>query len=408
MWRDNERRPVSREQFALDGFDELSERIARVADDAGYVVVWDRTERETKNKLGRFDVSEENAWKYLDEPEVLDHDFGEPVLPEGGMGDAIIRWLQGLALGSMDGRDLGRFRVRVYGPKASAILDTASFSCRRLQEPTAPPGRPTLVDVIDGKPVWARPRRTAPDTNIPLVPVPSEWRPGRSFRHRSTFGGLVRQGTTAVRIFTDRRRPTSAARPSFPGSPLLAHDSSAIGSTTMVSWNRNEWDIDRSVQALGKLYERYAELVLGTMDRMQGIHTSMHGQLHDQLQASRAQVDTLVASILEARTNELEVAQDHQLAERADDARTALIREAITQISQAAQVMASGKGLPPELAEVVSLIAASPELMGTLTDPAVRALMRNPANLNGLAQMLKAAAAQPSPAPAPPPPQPAD
>lgn len=49
--------------------------------------------------------------------------------------------------------------------------------------------------------------------------------------------------------------------------------------------------------------------------------------------------------------------------------------------------------MPPELTDVLGAMAASPELMQTLNDPEVRALMKEPANLTALAAMLKNAAA---------------
>jgi len=46
------------------------------------------------------------------------------------------------------------------------------------------------------------------------------------------------------------------------------------------------------------------------------------------------------------------------------------------------------------MADVLGVIGTSHELVGVLNDPDVRALMREPDNLEGLAQMLEAAAEQ--------------
>ena len=46
------------------------------------------------------------------------------------------------------------------------------------------------------------------------------------------------------------------------------------------------------------------------------------------------------------------------------------------------------------MADVLAVLGNSPDLMGALNDPDVRALMQDPSNLSGLAQMLKAAGAQ--------------
>ena len=46
------------------------------------------------------------------------------------------------------------------------------------------------------------------------------------------------------------------------------------------------------------------------------------------------------------------------------------------------------------MADVLGVLGSSPELMGALNDPDVRALMQDPSNLSSLAQMLKAAGQQ--------------
>jgi len=71
-----------------------------------------------------------------------------------------------------------------------------------------------------------------------------------------------------------------------------------------------------------------------------------------------------------------------------------LAREALNQLGDAAKAFLTARGVSPGLADVLGVIGTSPELVGTLSDPDVRALMRDPDNLKSLAQMLKAAAAQ--------------
>jgi len=304
---------VSNDQFAFDQFDELEARLRRVAHDAAYAVVWDRTDREVDEKLGRFDFAPANVQINLAD-DVLDSGLREDAeLPPGAQSEALCRWLRGVALSNMEGADLRRFRVRVYGSKGSAILETGSYACRRVKAPFEFPVIPALRD---------------PD-----------------------------------------------------GKPLTYTQASERGAA-------------RGMEALAIYYAQWGQLLLGSVAQMQGINNQMHTQLYDQLRGARGQVDQLLASVLESRANEIELAQDHQLAQTADGARTALLKEAMDQLGQAARVMVAGKGVSPELTEVLGAISGSPELMATLTDPEVRKLMREPANLQGLAQMLKAAAAQ--------------
>jgi len=158
-----------------------------------------------------------------------------------------------------------------------------------------------------------------------------------------------------------------------------------------------------SLHALGELYTRFGTLVLGAVGNLQRIHESTTVQLHQQLQDSRAQTDMLVGSILEARAAELTVTAEQQAESHQTDARSALARDAIQQIGEAARVLLGQQGLSPETIELLQLLQTSPSLEATLKDPAVRALMQQPGQLDQLAALLKAAAQPPA---APPPPAP--
>ena len=165
-----------------------------------------------------------------------------------------------------------------------------------------------------------------------------------------------------------------------------------------------ELDLERSTQrgvaqgmeALGGYYAQWGQLVLGSINQLQGIHNRTTVRLHQQLQQSRNQVDLLVSSILEYRAKEASQVEVRQSEQRDTEARTALARDALHQIGEAARALLSTQELPPDLTEIVDALAQSPALLETLRQPAVRELMRDPAHLEQLASLLQAAAAQAS------------
>ena len=115
--------------------------------------------------------------------------------------------------------------------------------------------------------------------------------------------------------------------------------------------------------------------------------------LHRQVEESRGQVDELVAALIEFRTAQVTVVEERKAQTQANDARTELAKQALTQIGQAAQAFLVGRGIPPELTDVLGSISNSPELMAAMNDPEVRELMKDPNNLSALAGMLRHATA---------------
>ena len=184
--------------------------------------------------------------------------------------------------------------------------------------------------------------------------------------------------------------PPPPPKPPHPGHALKlpAADFSDVEHTPLTS----------SLHALGELYTRFGNLVLGAVGNLQRIHESTTVQLHQQLQDSRAQTDMLVGSILEARAAELTVTAERQAESQQTDARSALARDAIQQIGEAARVLLGQQGLSPETIQLLQLLQTSPSLEATLKDPTVRALMQQPGQLHQLAALLRAAA-KPAPTP---------
>src|SRR5690606_29433130 len=63
-----------RDSFTYEGLDPIAERIRRNADDICYLVVVDRTDRRVSETLGRFDLTEEHALPFLEDPHDEDGD----------------------------------------------------------------------------------------------------------------------------------------------------------------------------------------------------------------------------------------------------------------------------------------------------------------------------------------------
>ena len=145
---------MSLDQFSFEGIEHIEDRIRRLAEDASYIAVWDRTERKTEEPAGRFELTQTDAVPYLtpndglppafdpDEEEEED-DEEEPSIEHalsmavggGILGDltpaqiaeAACRWLRDLAIRHTFAEAYRRFRVRICGPKGIHTLDGGSF-----------------------------------------------------------------------------------------------------------------------------------------------------------------------------------------------------------------------------------------------------------------------------------------
>jgi hypothetical protein len=345
---------VPQQKFSFEGLEPIERRILNLADEVAYLVLYDRTNRHSEEKLGRLDLNEGDTlpWRVDrtdlhhrsdleavaagadddDEPadpwegdEAEDEDGGERAerprqpgqprqpIPMRVLAEAGCRWVREMARSNTVGEPWLRLRLRVYAPKGDRMLFSGQFVCRNhgvdLDIPTA--------------------------DELPKIELP---------------------------------------KPSFDEASLAA---SAKG-----------------VKALGDFYAQWGHLVLGSMSQLQGVNNSMLSKLHGQLQESRDQIDMLVASILEHRVKDAERTDQRRAEERQGDARHELAKEAINQLGGAAQAFLVAKGVTPEMAELLGTLSASPELMETLKKPAVRELMQEPGNLASLAAMLDQAAVQ--------------
>jgi hypothetical protein len=330
-------------------------------------MVWDRTEREREENLGRFDLTAADALPYLEEgwqPEHIDDaldvvdptddepadtgleeaigDDDEPdAAPEPSppaatptrerkpvtaaqIAEASCRWLRDIAARNTLAEPYRRFRVRIYGPKGMRTLDSGTFICRN-------------------------------DDHDLDLPVPTQ---------------------------ASALTPGSASRPNDREIPPPSFETMEVVSA------------GRGMRALGDYYAQWGRIVLGSVHQLQGVNNAMVVKLHSQLDASRDQVDELVGAILNLRAAEMEIAEKQRSSDKTEDTRTEIAKHALQQLGDAAKAFLAARGVSPEMADVLGTLGQSPELMGTLNDPDVRVLMQDPNNLKLLAGLLKQAAAQ--------------
>ena len=336
--------------FTFEGLELIERRFLSRADEGAYIVLKDRTHREQEEALGRLDLTAAQVAPYVDDP------------------------------------DLG-----------GAFDD---------DEPSDP--YDDEYDPDDDEPPEPRPVRV-PDTLSPQEIMQAALRWLRDTAIRNTVGEA--QCRFRVRLFAvkghkvvdsghfvcrndDEQVPDAEDAAPPLRIPTPTFDEAARSGSV------------KGLKALGDYYAQWGGIVLGSVGQLQGVNNAMLAKLHKQLEESRGQVDQLVASILEFRVKEIEVQENRLADERDGDARTTLAREALGQLGAAANTFLAGRGMTPDMLEVVTQLGGSPELMAALKDPAVRALMQDHDNLKGLAEMLRQAgsqaqAAQQQPTPTP-------
>jgi hypothetical protein len=344
---------VGREEFSFDGIDEVEERIREIADQLSYVAVWDRSDRKVEEPVGRFDFDPDRAlpWLVQEEEERDDEPAEEGDLPR----EADTSWPSDAEEGD-DGPQPRSALARATGGPGNAkryvgAADLARACCRWL--------RALAVRNTVGWPHRRFRVRLCGPKGISTLE-------SGSFLCRN-HGYEDEIDEAAVR---DLKIPT----PTFEQAATTA--------------------VTRPMQSLGDYYAQWGKIVLGAVGELQGVNNVMLNRLHRQLTESRDQVDQLVAAILNARVQEAEAAGTRDLEERKGDARTALARDALHQLGEAARAFLVAKGINPEMTEVVSSMGTCPDLVAALNDPEVKGLMQNPENLKVLASMLRGAAAQ--------------
>ena len=335
------------DRYVFDGLDGFEKRLRRVAAEVDYLVAWDRTDRATEDPLGRFELTLNDALPYLEGAEELsetepsdddlvdDDPYGDDAPPHEPEDDA-----------TRAERLLGR----TPGP-----ADFAVAAARWLRDLAA--------------------RNMA----------------GEGLR-RFRVKAYSPKGARVVETCTFACRDDDA-EPMLPAAvPVADPPALDLRIPTPTFEQVETFAASRGMKALGDFYAQWGQIVLGSVGQLQQVNNGMLGRMHRDLQQSRDQVDQLIAAILNLRVTEAELADERAAASRSDDTRAALAQQALQQVGEAARAFLAAKGMAPEMAETVGAIGQSPELVATLQDPDVRVLMRDPANLKMLADMLKHAA----------------
>ena len=339
---------MSRDHFTLVGVEHIEARIRHHAKELAYLMVWDRSDRSTEETVGRFEMEDRNALPYLEDTQGLPSEYGaEPVEPADHGWDDQDRendeHEQGteLAQAAEDGREESYLTSAQLADAGCRWLRALAMRCTVAEE-------------------YRRFR-------VRLYSV-------KGMRVLDSGSFMCRNDDWEIQIAPRPAPKREIPKPSF-------EDAAAEGGA-------------KAMRELGHLYAQWGNIVIGSVDQLQGVNNSMNAQLHRQLRDARDQVDQLVAAILEYRHKQALSSDERERDEREDDTRAMLARDAINQLGEAARAFLATRGLSPEMAEVLGMLGNSPELSAALADPDVRTLMQDPENLKGLAAMLRQAAIQ--------------
>ena len=141
---------MGRDKFSFEGIESIEDRIRKRAEEISYIAVWDRTDRDKEDPVGRFDLRPEDAIAWMErgaqgdeqEEEEQDPAFAEdpptdlaqataPYNPSmADLAECACRWLRDLAIRNTLGEPKCRFRVRICGPKGMSTVDSGQFLCR--------------------------------------------------------------------------------------------------------------------------------------------------------------------------------------------------------------------------------------------------------------------------------------
>ena len=145
------------DSYSFEGLISIEKRLLRRAEDIGYIKVQDRTVPRKDETLGRFDFTTECAFAWMhdaqfigvagtdvdDEEEASSSDLAEAAgsdgelppepdepLPMQDIARAACAWVKDIAIRNTVGEKFRRFRVKVFSPKGSRLIDSGQFVCR--------------------------------------------------------------------------------------------------------------------------------------------------------------------------------------------------------------------------------------------------------------------------------------
>ena len=130
------------ERFEYEGLDDLIDKVRSLDEDASYMVLFDRTDRQHERTVARLDLDEEGAAQWLRVPYSLENAL-----------DGACQWLHRMSASNTIGEPSRRYRLRVYGPKGLSTLVSGSFACRDLGYIMEPGELPEAIQMVDGEAV---------------------------------------------------------------------------------------------------------------------------------------------------------------------------------------------------------------------------------------------------------------
>lgn len=353
--------------FLFHDLDPAEKRLAQLADDIGYLILAEVTDRHHTEKLARVDFTPSDLLPYvdsgpddpderedeefpeageLDEPEVprpsLQALAGEPTPAD--LATAAYRWVREQAGANMNGLRRCKFKLSVWSPKGDKLLFSVRFSC---EDP----------DWDDEEQEAGATERRPP----PMMPAP-----GPAYAQRTP----VRPGVGA---------PEAAAQPRDKvAEAMLMLDAIPEGRVWM---------------ALGGAVAHHLHMMQEGYDNLARHHATIMTTQNTQILRNQKVLEDLTAQVINMRTGFVQAEREER-----DDAAGARVREElgktfIAELGGLGRAIAASKlGVSPELAELAEIVTASPELADAIKSPAVRQMLRDEKTRKELAQLLTLAA----------------
>lgn len=396
--------PKHRDPIAIPNFERIEYAILHLPDDVGHILLTDRGNQEfigkvylTTNDLGQYlpsitqtvidmrpdirrhtftsvmsdigqtleasdDDSEDDTLDIEDDSE----DDNSPSLMQQAMTHeqeyepshpallrALVLWLKQQVASATNDLPVRCFLLRAYAPKGSRVLMTITFRAENT-EWRPPPQRHVPYAEVAVDPALSAP--TAHDP-APAQPAPA-----------STTALVPAPFSTAT--------PVTQAPPGMMLMPANVGDGALYGTAG-------------AFRVLNNSYEEYGRIMLEGVGRLQDMMNQVLQDMGVELHGTRQQVSSLVENVLDRRLHELEVKEDSAANMKETDQKMALGREALVQFGLVAQNYLAGRGVPPELAGVMGIVASSPELRDAISKPSVQALLQDPENVKSLAVLLE-------------------
>jgi hypothetical protein len=164
---------------------------------------------------------------------------------------------------------------------------------------------------------------------------------------------------------------------------------------------------ERVWQALGDGYTQLISLTQSTYSHIAKLQSAEIQSLSAQNKRLSDTLEAVSSDLRNVHIGTAEVQRDEVAEATAAKVREELGKQFIEQLGAGVRAyIASKAGMPPEVAEVADVLGSSPDLLEALKLPHVRAMLKEPAFVQELAETLKSIGA-PAAAPQTPPPNPA-